>query len=249
MFFCHSRNKISDIVVNKNNNKNEIEDMLLHNQEVRDLSSLELLAQAPSKSFVEQVFLRVFQSRHDGFTNSFIVSVTQQFYATSEENNNNNNTVTIEQQQKAHECLEAILFVIQTAIFLNAHSLENPEDIARQIFSSKRVRNFSHPQLMKLIVGIIKKHGPSWRRQTTDSLISLPKLQEMKWRIDMKSASQSINSMNAPTVVVELDILDNVQNAQAMPDNKTVQFELNRETLEIMLGGLTKIRDQLSAVK
>jgi hypothetical protein len=221
--------------------------MLLHSQEIRDVSSLILLTQAPSKAFVEQVFLRVFQCRQDGFSNSFIESVAQELFASTF--TNKEQKATLEQKQQTHECLEAILFVVQTAIFHNLYSLDNAEEMVRQIFSPKRVRQFNHAQLMKLIAGIIKKYGPIWRRQTIDSLISLPKLQEMKWRIDLKPASHSISSMNAPTVMVELDILDNVQNSQAMPDNKIVQFELNRETLEIMLGGLTKIRDQLSAIK
>lgn len=145
--------------------------------------------------------------------------------------------------------LECALFLIQLDLFHNAHSLESMEEMAKVIFSPKRVKNMNHVPLMKLIVGVIKKYGPLWRRMTSESLIGLPKLQEMKWRIDMKAASNSIDSLNAPTVVVDLDILDQVMDAQAMPENRTVQFELNRETLEIMLGGLTKIRDQLSSVK
>jgi hypothetical protein len=218
--------------------------MLLHNQELRDLSSLELLAQAPSKTFVETVFFRVFQTRQDGFTNSFILSVAQPLFGANTEQE-----VTLEQQQQTHECLESILYLIQQTVFHGYHSFDSAEQIAKELFSQKRVRNFSHVQLMKLIVGIIKKHGATWRRTTTESLIGLPKLQQMKWRVDMKSASHSINGMNAPVVVAELEILQNPNQAQTMPESKTVQFELSRETLEIMLGGLGKIRDQLSAVK
>ena len=218
--------------------------MLLHNNEARDLSSLELLENAPSKAFVETLFVRVFQTRQDGFTNSFILSVAQALYGVNAEEE-----VSIAQEQKAHECLEAILFLIQQSVFHNLHALDNADKLASELFSPKRVTNFKHVALMKLIVGLVKKHGDSWRRASAESLIGLPKLQQMKWRVDMKSASHSITGMNAPVVVVELDALQNISHAQSMPQNETVQFELNRETLEIMLGGLTKIRDQLSAVK
>ena len=228
--------------------------MLLHNQEVRDISSLQLLTQAPSKSFVDQVFLRVFHCRLDGFSATFIQSVAQELFKQQqqqeqEQQDASKNTITIEQQKQVHEMLECALFLIQLDLFHNAHSLESMEEMAKVIFSPRRVKNMNHVPLMKLIVGVIKKYGPLWRRMTSESLIGLPKLQEMKWRIDMKAASNSIDSLNAPTVVVDLDILDQVMDAQAMPENRTVQFELNRETLEIMLGGLTKIRDQLSSVK
>lgn len=52
--------------------------------------------------------------------------------------------------------------------------------------------------------------------------------------------------MDRPSVIVALSVENNPTTVTEMPNCHTVEFELNRESLEIVIDGLGKIRDQLS---
>ena len=85
----------------------------------------------------------------------------------------------------------------------------------------------------------------------------------------MKTASDSVAGMAAPTCLVQMKVsrypciakinpsllpppISQVQDmptqAQQMPAVRSINVEFSRETLETMLDGLGKIRDQLSSV-
>ncbi|KPP57911.1 COMM domain-containing protein 9-like [Scleropages formosus] len=88
---------------------------------------------------------------------------------------------------------------------------------------------------------------PTWRSEALANQISLPRLLEMDWRVDMKTASDSVSRMAVPTCLVHMK----VQHSQATPtldSLSSVTVELSRETLDTMLDGLGRIRDQLSVV-
>ncbi|KAF2078436.1 hypothetical protein CYY_000303 [Polysphondylium violaceum] len=89
--------------------------------------------------------------------------------------------------------------------------------------------------------------------QSTTSC-SLPKIIDMDWRIDIKSSSNLVNTMNVPTVLFKLEVED--QNKKVTKDEdddekktKTVIFELNKETINTMLDGLEFVKNQLDSIK
>jgi len=66
---------------------------------------------------------------------------------------------------------------------------------------------------------------------------------EFDWRIDVKRASETVSSMSVPTVLVQLQLDDRTE---IEPEKKSVSFELNKQALEAMIDGLSKIKAQLS---
>lgn len=83
---------------------------------------------------------------------------------------------------------------------------------------------------------------------------SLPRLQGFDWRIDVRSASESVSNMIVPSVIVQMEVekqkmgVSAGSNSDDGNNNKVVTFELNRETLETMLDGLIFVRDQLASI-
>ncbi len=55
--------------------------------------------------------------------------------------------------------------------------------------------------------------------------------------------------MNVPSVLLELAVERQPTRTDEVPGTEKVAMELSRETLETLLDGLGKIRDQLSAMK
>jgi hypothetical protein len=50
-------------------------------------------------------------------------------------------------------------------------------------------------------------------------------------------------------LIVQMDVQKSSEKKGIMKPMETITFEMNKETLEIMLKGLGKIRDQLSSMK
>ncbi|CAJ1061416.1 COMM domain-containing protein 9 [Xyrichtys novacula] len=75
--------------------------------------------------------------------------------------------------------------------------------------------------------------------------ISLPQLKELDWRVDMVTGSDSVSRMSVPTCLVQLKIEDPSVSGDSV---STVTVELSRESLDTILDGLGRIRDQLSVV-
>ncbi|RXM93993.1 COMM domain-containing protein 9 [Acipenser ruthenus] len=76
----------------------------------------------------------------------------------------------------------------------------------------------------------------------------LLKLVDMDWRVDIKTASDSVARMAVPTCLVQMKVQDDPCLCGPRPGVSTVTVKLSKETLETMLDGLGRIRDQLSAV-
>jgi COMM domain containing 9 len=94
-----------------------------------------------------------------------------------------------------------------------------------------------HGQLAKLLGALLVRLVSTWRPDALRSQISLPRLNSIDWRIDIKSASERAPAMSVPAVLVQLDV-----------DSRVVNFELTQEALSAMLDGLSKIRDQLGSI-
>jgi hypothetical protein len=80
-------------------------------------------------------------------------------------------------------------------------------------------------------------HG-EWKAEAARSQLSLPRLQSVDWRVDVKTASGHAGGMGVPSVIVQLRV---------EPD-QVVSFEMDKETLQALLSGLGKIRSQLSGL-
>ncbi|XP_047134112.1 COMM domain-containing protein 9 [Hydra vulgaris] len=76
--------------------------------------------------------------------------------------------------------------------------------------------------------------------------VSLPRLVEFDWCFDVVAASNNINRMAVPTCLLRLKVADYGNSNEEKVQVKTVQ--LSKQTLDTMLDGLGKIRDQLNSV-
>ncbi|NXS35452.1 COMD9 protein, partial [Pomatostomus ruficeps] len=120
--------------------------------------------------------------------------------------------------------------------------LTRPEDILC-LFPE----NF-HQNLKNLLTKIILENISAWRNEAQASQISLPRLVDMDWRVDIKTSSDSIVRMAVPTCLLQLKIQEDAALCGNNPVVSALTVELSKETLDTMLEGLGRIRDQLSAV-
>lgn len=105
-----------------------------------------------------------------------------------------------------------------------------------------------------------------WYSRYFISLVSLPRLVDFDWKVNIKSSSDSVSRMAAPTCLVQMNVRprpytytppdkrywrqvqSNPESTKEMANVRSINVEFNKETLETMLDGLGKIRDQLSSV-
>ncbi|TKC52836.1 hypothetical protein EI555_019328 [Monodon monoceros] len=78
--------------------------------------------------------------------------------------------------------------------------------------------------------------------------VSLPRLVDLDWRVDIKTSSDSISRVAIPTCLLQMKIQEDPSLCGEQPSVSAVTVELSKETLDTMLDGLGRIRDQLSAV-
>ncbi|XP_047200936.1 COMM domain-containing protein 9-like [Girardinichthys multiradiatus] len=87
----------------------------------------------------------------------------------------------------------------------------------------------------------------AWRTEALSHQVSLPQLKELDWRVDLVTGSDSVSRMALPTCLVQLKMEDPCPSAGG-ESISTVTVELSRESLDTILDGLGRIRDQLSVV-
>ena len=104
-------------------------------------------------------------------------------------------------------------------------------------------------KLKKLIAKILKNRLSIWREVASNQCIALPKLVDFDWRLDFKSSADGLSVMAKPSAMLNLTIRQQPEREHEMPDIKNVDFEMDRETLDVVVDGLGKIRDQLSRIK
>ncbi|KAI1904030.1 hypothetical protein AGOR_G00001490 [Albula goreensis] len=185
-------------------------------------ASLQLLLKAPSKDAVRQLC-------EDSFPSG---APDSQRLAESAAGTLSVSAVEAQQLLRAlHTLSHHILF----------HGLTAPEQILA-LFPDT-----FHSSLKNLITKILLEHSPTWRNEALASQISLPQLVDMDWRVDMKTASDSVSRMAVPTCLMHMKVQDPLASGCGDPVS-TVTVELSRETLDTMLDGLGRIRDQLSVV-
>lgn len=105
-----------------------------------------------------------------------------------------------------------------------------------------------HKNLKELLAKILLDNMADWKSQSLASQVSLPKLVDFDWRVDVKTSSDAVTRLSMPTCLVQLKIQENCVQENKLPELKCLNVELSKKTLDTMLDGLGKIRDQLSSV-
>lgn len=189
-----------------------------------DAASLNLLLKASSKAIVVQVCRIAFSHRNGTVPASVIANVSA--------------TLGIKPVE-ANKLLGAAVNLVKLVLY------EGYSDAAA--ISSVFPENF-HKNLKALLAEILANLGPEWRGQSLLQEVSLPRLIDFDWRVDVKTSSDSVTRMAVPTCLVQMKVQDQATNTEHMPGTTNVNFELTKQTLDTMLDGLGKIRDQLSSV-
>ncbi|XP_070764029.1 COMM domain-containing protein 9 [Enoplosus armatus] len=139
---------------------------------------------------------------------------------------------------QAAQLVQSLHLLSQHVLFYN---LSSPEQILALFPES------FHSSLKNLITKILLENSPTWRTESLSNQISLPQLKELDWRVDMVTSSDSVSRMSVPTCLVQLKMEDPCLSA-GTESVSTVTVELGRESLDTILDGLGRIRDQLSVV-
>ncbi|XP_074639654.1 COMM domain-containing protein 9-like [Acropora palmata] len=185
---------------------------------------LNLLLKAQSKDFVRTLLHEAFRYRNDTAPLSVIQTVSASLDLGPNE---------------SQQLLESLISLVSAAMF---ECLTEPKAIS-ELFPG----NF-HKNLRELITKIIAENMPLWRTNAVNEQVSLPKLVDFDWRVDVKTSSNAISRMSMPTCIMQLQVQENAAEKNAMPAVRRLNVELTKEKLDTMLDGLGKIRDQLSSV-
>ncbi|XP_051808551.1 COMM domain-containing protein 9 [Acanthochromis polyacanthus] len=184
-----------------------------------DFNNLQLLLKAPSKDAVRDVCVQ----SHKGPSRQLTENMAS--------------TLSIPATQAA-QLVRSLHVLSHHVIF---HNLSSPEQILAVFPES------FHSSLKNLITKILLENSPTWRTEAVSDQVSLPQLKDLNWRVDLVTGSDSISRMSVPTCLVQLKMEDPCPSAGG-ESVSTVTVELSRESLDTILDGLGRIRDQLSVV-
>ncbi|KAK2171089.1 hypothetical protein NP493_1104g03004 [Ridgeia piscesae] len=141
--------------------------------------------------------------------------------------------------KESEQLLSALVHLVKKALFEGS---TEPAEVIR-LFPDD-----FHTNLRDLLTKIITQRLPDWKNHTVNNLVSLPRLVDFDWRVDIKTSSNVISRMSVPTCILQLQVQETADQVGQMPATSCVNVELSKETLDTMLDGLGKIRDQLSSV-
>ncbi|XP_041852536.1 COMM domain-containing protein 9 [Melanotaenia boesemani] len=184
-----------------------------------DFDNFQLLLKAPSKDVVRDVCVQ----SHRGLSRHLTESTAASFSIPAAQ--------AAQLVQSLHTLSHHVLF----------YNLSTPEQILA-IFPES-----FHASLKNLITKILLENSPTWRTEALSHQISLPQLKDLDWRVDMVTGSDSVSRMSVPTCLVQLKMEDPCPSAGG-ESVSTVTVELSKESLDTILDGLGRIRDQLSVV-
>ncbi|XP_071317437.1 COMM domain-containing protein 9 [Trachinotus anak] len=184
-----------------------------------DFTNLQLLLKAPSKDAVRDVCVQSHRAPSRRLTEATAA------------------TLSIPAAQAA-QLVQSLHVLSHHVLFYN---LSSPEQILALFPDS------FHSSLKNLITKILLENSPTWRTEAVSDQISLPQLKELDWRVDMVTGSDSVSRMSVPTCLVQLKMEDPCPSVGS-ESVSTVTVELSRESLDTILDGLGRIRDQLSVV-
>ncbi|XP_072278237.1 COMM domain-containing protein 9 [Pyxicephalus adspersus] len=191
--------------------------------EESEFSALQLLLKAPSKDVVQKLC-------RDSFPRSSIGS------AHLIDSLSSNLSITTEE---AAQVIRALHTLTQHVVYKGLTTAEQILAVFPGDF---------HQNLKNLLTKIILDNVSAWRSEAQNSSISLPRLVDLDWRVDIKTSSDSVARMAVPTCLLQMKIQEDPDLCGLSPATSTLTMELSKDTLDTMLDGLGRIRDQLSAV-
>ena len=83
-------------------------------------------------------------------------------------------------------------------------------------------------RLKTFVSNTIATRLPVWREASIRQRVSLPPLVSVDWRVDLKSASNTLTRMSVPTVLVNLTSRKQADKVDTFPGEQTVSIELSR---------------------
>lgn len=86
------------------------------------------------------------------------------------------------------------------------------------------------------------------RHSAHQETLSLPRLIDFDYRVDIKAATESTSGQSVPCVLCEMKVEEEQTSSVTLAGVRTVHFELGKETLETMLDSLEKISEQMNAL-
>eukprot|EP00028_Trichosphaerium_sp_Am-I-7-wt_P012980 CAMPEP_0168509700 /NCGR_PEP_ID=MMETSP0405-20121227/957_1 /TAXON_ID=498012 /ORGANISM="Trichosphaerium sp, Strain Am-I-7 wt" /LENGTH=123 /DNA_ID=CAMNT_0008527259 /DNA_START=241 /DNA_END=612 /DNA_ORIENTATION=- len=106
--------------------------------------------------------------------------------------------------------------------------------------------------LRKLLAKIISGHMDNLRADGARNQVSLPKLKNVDWRVDVISATSASSEnakKNVPTVIVQLEVESLPTHVSKPPEMQNINFEMDRGMLDLVLQNLSKIQTQLQTIE
>nr|BAG61072.1 unnamed protein product [Homo sapiens] len=100
-------------------------------------------------------------------------------------------------QEEAEELLQALHRLTRLVAFRDLSSAEAILALFPENF---------HQNLKNLLTKIILEHVSTWRTEAQANQISLPRLVDLDWRVDIKTSSDSISRMAVPTCLLQMKI-------------------------------------------
>jgi hypothetical protein len=101
---------------------------------------------------------------------------------------------------------------------------------------------------MIMLVQLLFSGLPMWRESAVESRISLPKLVESDWRVDVVDSTASIDKAGVATLELGFTIRDTPVSTTSMPQERQVTVDLNHASLGAFVEGMRRVRDQLSSM-
>jgi len=187
------------------------------------MDALNLLEKAPSKKVVQDIFVLCFKNRNKPITEKEKAGIVE--------------LLKINEEQ-SESLLKAIREIVTESLY---YTMDTDE-------IGKYMGNAINPKIKDLIAKIIAFYLPQWRESAIKNQVSLPLLQNIDWRIDIKSASEHLSRMSIPTVLVQLQVADTPTSVDQDAGTRNINFELTKDALEIMLEGLGQIKKQLDSI-
>ena len=106
-----------------------------------------------------------------------------------------------------------------------------------------------HPALLALLTKLLLAHLPAFRSSASSSLPSPDQLLELTTSVHIRSSSSELAHLQAPTILMKLRLQKAATRLGDVADEELVACELRQEALNTILGGLTKIQEQLSGMQ
>ncbi|KAG8438317.1 hypothetical protein GDO86_008845 [Hymenochirus boettgeri] len=189
----------------------------------REFTALQLLLKAPSKDVVAVLCQKSFPQSAVGCAQ--LIDCTSTGLSISHE--------------EASQMVHALHTLTRHVVYKSLTTAEEILSVFPEDF---------HHHLKSLLTKLILDNLPLWRNEVLNTQISLPRLVDLDWRVDIKTASDSVSRMAIPTCLLQMKVQEDAEMCGPEQSISTLTIELNKETLDTMLDGLGRIRDQLSAV-